>query len=250
MNVYIWTSWDLKNAYIGEYRVPWANTIVYYPLEKDWNDYSWNWHNLTWTWTPAYTTSWWTKNVVSLNGSTGGKISNLSWTFTNYTINVWVKPTNNTTTFQFIFCNIRWLSNSVYGDQVYLDWNWTTYESASKCWFAIQYRPWWWDSSTMQKIYDSSNNYWKDTWYNLCFVATSSWCKFYVNNNLIWSNSTTGNIVLTAGKNTIWYQYLDHDNNSRRYFNGYMSEFIMENVNWGEEKRTAYYNQTKSNYWL
>jgi hypothetical protein len=49
---------ELKNAYIGEYRLPWDKILWYYPLEIDANDYSWKWNNATWVWTASYTTAW------------------------------------------------------------------------------------------------------------------------------------------------------------------------------------------------
>lgn len=41
------------------WRQPGANTVAYYKLEDNANDYSWNWNNASWVWTASYTTVWW-----------------------------------------------------------------------------------------------------------------------------------------------------------------------------------------------
>lgn len=224
---------------------PWVNTVFYYPLESDGNDYSWNSHNLTWYWTPTYTTSWWTKQVVSLNGSTGGIINNLSGTYTNYTFNLWCKPTS-TNTWQEIFDNVYiWNSNNAY-----LNYNWTSYE---KWWyrdFAYQYRPNGW-TNAYQNVYWTSNRT-TSMWYNVVLTSTSSWIKIYVNGSQIATNSTTWTIILNSWYNSIWMRY----NNTitpawyQNFFNWYLSEFIFESTTRTAQEVSDYYNDTKSLYWI
>lgn len=61
------TEKTIKNMYIGEYWWhPWANTIAYYPLTSDINDYSWNNRNLTQgTWTVTYNSN---TNMAEIDG--------------------------------------------------------------------------------------------------------------------------------------------------------------------------------------
>ena len=236
----------LKNAYIGEVWTPWSNTIMYLPLEKDWNDYSGNNHNLTWNWTPTYTTSWGTKNVLNLNGSTLWKIANLSGTYTDYTFNVWCKPTNITTTWQEIFDNTKSI-NDVPNDSVYFNFNWTS-QGWWKIDFAFQYRPNGW-TNTYQNVYGTANRT-ANTWYNVVITSTSSWIKIYVNWTQIASNSTTWAIVLDSGYNFIWGRYTNYTQVYNNRFIGYMSEFIFEDKTWTAQEISHYFDLTKSNYWL
>lgn len=250
MSVYLWPNQqELKNAYIGYGWTPWSNTLLYYPLEQDWNDYSWNWHNLTWNGTPTYTVSWGTKKVVNLNGSTMGRIANLSWTYTNYTFNVRCKPTNNTTTWQEMFDNYKdGTSQTQSGDSVYINFNGTSYEQASVKDFAHQYRPNWW-LNAFQNIYGTTNRS-TNAWYNVCVASTSSWVKIYVNWTQVASNSTTWTIILDSGYNYIWWRYRYYYNDYVNRFIGYLSEFIMEDKTWTAQEILNYYNGTKSNYWI
>jgi hypothetical protein len=45
----------------------------------------------------------------------------------------------------------------------------------------------------------------------------------------------------------IWNEY---NNGANRHFLWYISNIILEVWNWSTDEVTAYYNQTKSNYWL
>lgn len=221
---------------------PWDNTVAYYPLESNGNDYSGNNHNLTWTWTPSYTTSWWTKNVLSLNGSTLGKISSLSWTYGNYTINLWIKH-NNTNTWQQFF----WNMNSSWWNTVYFNFNGTS-QDASKIDYWYQRRPWWW-STSYATLYWTTNRS-ANTWYNVCITATPSSVILYVNWNQVASTSTNGTVILDSWGNAIWWRWNWMSNRNENFVNWYMSEFILENKTWTAAQISDYYNSTKSKYWL
>lgn len=55
----------LKNAYIGEYKIPTTWLLAYRPLVSDADDHkadlwaSWTTYNWSWVWTAAYWTVWW-----------------------------------------------------------------------------------------------------------------------------------------------------------------------------------------------
>ena len=230
MWVYIWNdTW-----------LPWSNTVAYYPLEKDGNDYSWNWHNLTWNSAPTYTTSWGTKQVANLWGNKIGVIANLSGTYTNYTFNVWCKPTN-TNTWQEIFDNSVYSENT---NNVYFSFN---SSESSYVDFFYQYRPNGW-SNTYQKVYWPTNRA-ANNRYNVVVTSTASWIKIYVNWTQVASNSTTWTMVLVSWSNSIGARYNSWQWNVN-YFSGYLSEFIMEDKTWTAEEISNYYNTTKSQYWI
>ena len=228
---------------------PWANTLAYYPLESNGNDYSWNWHNLTWNSTPIYWTSWWTKNVANLTANNVWRISSLWWDYTNYTLNVWCKPTWTSDQWQLIFSNFytptSWQDAT---NQVYFYFNWHSDYISWKKDFVYQYRPNWW--TTAYQTVSSSTNREKNARYNVCVASTSSWVKLYLNWTQIASNSTTWRMILNSWYNTIWWRYDSRRNRYDGFLWWYLSEFILENKTWTATEISDYYNQTKSLYWL
>ena len=228
---------------------PWANTIAYYKLESDINDYSWSWRN--WTiraWSLSYWTSGWTKQVAFFNRNTVFSIPNIAWTYSTYTFNVWCKPTW-TDFWQEIFDNV-WTNNT---NNVYLNFNGST--STQEQWsswrknFAFQYRPWWWSSSyaTPRWTADLSIN----TWYNVCVIWNSSWVKLYLNWSKIGEVSNTWTIILNNYSSWVWWAWIWWRLSTlQNFFRWYLSEFIFENVNWSESDLVKYVNKTKSKYGL
>jgi hypothetical protein len=249
-----WANAKIKHIYVWENLVrpvwkPWNNTIFYYPLETNINDYSWN--NRNWTiqvWSLSYTTSWWTKNVAQFNWNTIFSIPNIAWTYSTYTFNVWCKPTS-TNTWQEFFSNI-WTGNT---NNVYSNFNWTAYELGWwKRDFAFQYRPNGW-SNTYQNLYWTVNRD-INTWYNVCIIWNSSWVKIYLNWTQIVSWNTNWTIVLNNHTNWQWWTHIwwRYDNNwqYKNYLHWYLSEFIFENKTWSATEVSDYYNNSKFLYWL
>lgn len=241
-----WANAKIKRIYVWENLVrpvwkPWSNTIMYLPLEKDWNDYSGNNHNLTWSWTPAYTISWWTKQVTSFNGSTLWMINSLSWSYTNYTFNVRAKPTS------YSNAHLLWNANaSSWQDNIYLTWCHTSYPIWWNHDFGFQYRVWSWSYTVLYWTANRTLN----AWYNFCVIGSSSWVTWYVNGTQIFTTSASSAIKLVSWQNDIWWFYRIDQWTKWDYFNWYMSEFIFENKTWTAQEISEYYNDTKSKYWL
>ena len=227
MNVYIWTSGELKNAYIGEYGwKPWANTIAYYPLEWDANDYSWNWWNGTWTWNESYTTlSSWLK-VADFPYSS-------NWQ--NY-ISSSLTTAPATVSFRLYFDNISTSSLQ--------DWRCPIWQyNASWSWWSFAYY-----IGSSSKIYCWSWEYTQT--FNATtryYITITNW-KFYLNGNELF---TCGSFSSSWNTLSIWTNYKNSEwANYKRALNWKMSRIILESVNRTQEEISNYYNQTKSLYWI
>lgn len=227
------------------WRKPTANTLAYYKLESNINDYSWNWRN--WTirnWSLSYWTSWWSKSVANFNWNTVFSIPNIAWTYSTYTFNVRCKPTS-TTQWQEIFDNVRTENTN----NAYLNFNWTWKELAWYTWFAYQYRPNWW-SNSYQNIYETIDRN-INTRYNVCVIANTSWMKLYVNGTKVAQTSSNWTIILNNYSSWVWWAWIWWRLSTlQNFFRWYLSEFIFENVNWSESDLVKYVNKTKSKYWI
>lgn len=236
MWVYLYQSWtekELKNAYIGEYRVPWANTVAYYPLTSQTtvNDLSGNNRNLTNGWSVVFGT--YAGVSCAYFDTTDAK--KLYWTLplswnTVFTINVWV----------YRLSNASWINPNIFT-------LWDTW---------IAWRCFW-------VGYTNNNNYYlfytwgtdrtsttlctKDAWDMLTITNDGTKITMYKNNTQFLQYSVTLNVNTTNF--TIWsFPYLT--DNKWYIYNWYMSEFIIENKERTAQEISDYYNLTKWNYGL
>lgn len=220
---------ELKNAYIGEYRVPWANTVAYYPLNSTTtvNDMkgSGTVYNLTNSWATFWIYDW--ADCANLNWSSY-MLSNV-WDISQYshTINFWVYVKWDG------FINMYW------------EWN-PNYKGGAELiqYYQSKFRySYWYDDL------DSINTYPTNWWHNICvqFDKSNSSQIIYVDGVLQWSRTTTYTHTLyntnnfTFWKNTVY---------SEEYLNWHISEYILENKLWSSNEISTYYNLTKSNYGL
>jgi len=203
---------------------PWANTIAYYPFETDVNDYSWNSRNLTNSWV---TFSWW---VWVWNWSSRAYRNWDVQLSTWYTISLWEKSTVNNTSFIFDMRN----------DYQY--WQWMVLITES-----------WYFKARQQKSYnseeeyartrDGNRNHWVMTWTGSVWTVYFNWMQVKqatIDNSI---NTTNGTILSFGGRYKEYY-------GSFSYFTWNISRYIVENKVWSADEILAYYNQTKSNYWL
>jgi len=227
----------LKNAYIGEWTpyTPTSDTLAYYPLNWNLKDYSWNWHNGTWsTGTAKYNTlsswlkvaefSWWVSRVTT------------TFSGTPKTVSLWVYKSTSLS------------------DPFVNTWKWIAWQNIEDNWT-------WWlfrlinSSARPNKVIYQNGNYdsyrvektesYYDKWINL--VITNSWSTslFYV--NWVYVGSVSNNIS-TWG--SLWIGTTPYDTSANNTLYWYVSDLILENIVWNSTKITNYYNQTKSNYWL
>lgn len=213
---------SLKNAYIGEYRVPWENTIAYYPLTADTNDAYWD-NNMTNSGIVFWKYNWVQCAYLNNNAYASKSWSLFTWNPT-FTVSVWMNniDTNNG--------EIPWSfwSNWAQTQQFLLRLNGSTrtlnvwwYQNDRDTWYVIN----------------------RNTWYNVIFAYRPSWWTVYVNWESVyswtWSPAIWNSSTRISGDQwgwQLWYWYL--------------SELIFENKKWTIQKAKNYYNSTKSNYWL
>lgn len=241
MWVYIYQSWtenSMQNAYIGEYRVPWSNTLAYYPLTStsQWNDMkgSWTAYNLSYsTQAPTYWVNAWVDcanmtNAMLVNYSFNYQISN--W----YTANLWFymnSYTGGTLVWLDTFSSpSQWQPNDF--STVELSWR-----PNSAYWFWV-YTNTWWDKGITSWTHTPLSS-----WHN--WVATYDWSNVKI--YLDWELKATWSLTDTKTRTTIFLSWRGANNNSLRW---YMSEVILESKARTDTEVSDYYNQTKANYWL
>ena len=210
---------------------PWANTLLYLPLnstdtytDKSWNnisttnsnvtfgDYYWvecgifNWSNTHIQVTPfaipdtvtlLCRTRW-----PSISSSYDAKIFDAR---SNPTITTWKIPTTRSDWKNAYFA---WLNN----------WGINTVQGINDQWFLFAVTIWWW-TVDIYAIWDNLNIHLSDSW------TINAWTPSQIN---------IGN---------------EYNNGASRYYSWWISELILENKKWTADEVTAYYNQTKSNYW-
>lgn len=227
-------------------RKPWANTMVYLPLNWDANDKSGNSHDWTlannqWGYTWEYINwSSWNKcfrsyiNAVSWYNKWGWSVSwNYSstalWSW-NRSISIWIKfvwPTNN--------WSPHWIGSS---------WWWTNWE-----WFWIYFGGGdFWILRYYDDPYMTTPSFW-NTWHNIVITYSSTnLSNMYID----WVKQTlTGNPTSTF--NTLWTGYqlwVLRTENTSQTTEYYMSEYIIEDKERTTQEVADYYNLTKWNYWL
>lgn len=83
-------------------------------------------------------------------------------------------------------------------------------------------------------------------WVNIVLTYTPWTMKLYLNNTLVWTKSRTVN---TATPDYFWVNTAGELSNHETYSWIY-SELIIEDKEWTDDERTAYFNQAKWNYWI
>lgn len=220
---------------------PWANTVLYLPLDWDVVDYST--YNRTFTvlgstsavWSPVFDTI-----------ASGKEVGDFIKTWPNdsnwfaYTTSIADIPTSwNMTLSAWINCGT---SSNYYEEIIAFRWNggyrWMLMKSdADKLLFH-------W---TAQEVTTLTPTVW--TWYNIVVVIDSWTCYIYSNWTQIYSDSYSywsGAEALCLGAYYNSYQSAYREET----YNGKLSEVIIENVAWTQQEISDYFDQTKANYWI
>lgn len=242
MGLFVWDSepskifvWDtpISKVFLWDTQVrpsgwqPWANTLAYYPLTSTStvNDMSGNNRNLTNNWSTTFWT-YWGISCASMNWYLYNW--SLSWTLTTLTMSCWfweISKGKNYYLFMWLKSWTSWTDTN----NLFFMYEWEGRPSGT--WFGLQY----WESWSINSWTATS----KWAWHN--WVITWDWSviKAYLDGTQV----ATRNRTTAVARNTImlwWGSFADK----------YMSEAIYENVCWNAQKVSAYYNQTKWNYWL
>lgn len=208
---------------------PWANTIVYYPLNSDKTVYNlwtlWSNYDLTNNWV-TFSSEWW-----YFNGSSWLSTSTNLPDASQYTIAFWVKPEKQS---QFA--------------PIMQDWDTT---ASNDFWIECDLDNWIWIrcKSDSGWTYKKPSNWNNNSRYCVILTMSSSWKWWYVNNVSLgtWSGASNVNTnyhhQLQIGRANDW-------NETRWPFKWYIWHIVIDTSIWNENERLNYYNLTKSNYWL
>ena len=220
---------------------PWANTIAYWKLESDTNDYSWNSRNLTNNWI-TFTTSWTNINVWYFSWNTYCQIADqvaLRW-YSSMTISLWAKYYGSwweavaqdflakwlDTTDGAILMRVGVRSDIKNRIEVWVvPVNWSNGRYAM---WTTTFLSWWWHNIVL--VLDNKINY---VYYDWTLLASTN------NSSYTYSFSNTWALYVWRAWNGSW-----------REFKWYVSHIIYEKVARTAQEVSDYYNQTKWNYWL
>lgn len=204
---------------------PWANTLAYYPLTSDFDDYSNIWANLT--------NSWWVITTVDgvscayYNWSSYSINASLPYLTNTRTISCWRRPASTS--------NVMWIVVTWYNSGTY-EIRWLQQSS----WVI-------WGSERV--TLDQSVNSWVsvtvNNWYYLV-TTIENWvtAKIYVNWELKNTLTRTTPIIASSWL-TIWSK--SWVVNSEKA-NWYVSNAIIEDIVRTAQEISDYYNQTKADY--
>lgn len=214
---------EIKNIYIGEVTwKPWENTLVYYKLNWNANDESWNGNNgtasnITWD-------SWGDGGCASFNGSNSYiSIPSLT-TPSNTTINLRTKTTMSA---EWEFIQLSTSTQS-------LELRIISWKARLELW-NNPYSPY-------QLTGSKTINDWVR--HNICVVK--NWTSYTVYVDWVQDTTGTSSFSISYTNNRVWL----HTNGSSIPFNWLIDNMIIESSVWDSDYITNYYNSTKSNYWL
>jgi len=220
---------ELKNAYIGEYRVPWSNTVAYFPLKEDAVDIKNN-ISLTSYGTTNYTTVWWV-NSAEFTKSNWLYRTDVAWLpqwDVAKTLSIWIYP--------------KWTKSF----WTWIAQFWINSEQAwSICWFGFSPNT---CDLLMTRGYSTSNTYTltQNQWSNAVITYSNSVWTLYVN----WIAQVTWNTTSPSWWTKIYvWSNIDGTNNTTTFY-GNLSSFIIEDKSRTAQEVSDYYNSTKANYWL
>lgn len=210
---------------------PWANTIAWYPLDSTntINDKSWNGYNLTNSWI-TFGTNWWVD------------CANMTTNVYAYSTSIPLPSWNNARTISY------WFYNTSNNNDTY----WCAYGSH---WTGLFFAPRinGWNYSFMGYARDFNTSTSVPTWVWQLVTLTYNWSTvvYYINGTKIYYSNLSLNTtaVWNTRKFVIWCR-LDASATPWNYVTWYMSNMVLENVDWTEQEVSDYYDLTKSNYWL
>lgn len=227
------TETELKNAYIGEYRVPWADTLLYLKFNNNLNDDSgnnvsvtgaWIWYGAIWDNHYAEMTGAWSWTYITPPASLWSQI----WTW-DFAVSMWFYPVTTS----------RW------GSCLFMCWNQAVW---TYVWIHMNYGN---DTGKPRFSTTESNidvNMPANQRMYVCFTRVNWVASWYINWELKGAYNSTINITNTdnffiLNRNTDQYQQW-----SQAWAK--VSEAIFEKRWWTAADVVNYYNNTKANYWI
>lgn len=212
---------------------PGSNTLLYWPLTENANDYSWNWNNGTAYSSVSFSSNWAYFSWSSYNTNFIDFPSSF-YPWTSFTVSLRIKKWENNRELRMFsdwwpsYRRILWaLTSSWYTNLLF--WNWSTSQSE---WLNIQ-------------------AYSANTWYNYVLVKDWANATIYRDWVLVWTHTFSYN---SSPWWLSWWEYwiwnIRTSPSSSSMWTWYIKDYIIENKLWTAEEVLDYYNCTKSNYWL
>lgn len=228
---------EVKNIYIGEYtkpREPDSNTVVYWKLDWDAKDSSWNNRDWTVSWTLTY------ESIGSIDVAkfTGSQQVYRTWSefaLGNnhaFTFSVWVKFTNMSDA--SLACIQRENNSGIWDKELYVNYNGSFY-GYFYTWTANYVQ-----DTTAWEITTSS-------WYNIIYTFDWSTLKLYLNWTLKKSSTPALGSYTIVSPQLILSRPTYYGSNRYKW---YMSNFILQNNAWDASYISNYFNTYKWLYWL
>lgn len=225
MGVYIYTPYS---------RTPWANTLAYYPLAEDCNDYSGN--NRHGTNSDVTFSNW----LATFNGSSSKiTIAHADWNKiqTNMTIQAWYRYTWAADGYGVVLSKTQ--MNPYYQSDMYYFISCGSGGGSVAGWFAISGT--WTFSPVWQREPTGSFGAW--IWHLLTLTKEWTTLKLYCDwqevSTTTWNTTTTSSSISVV----IWNRQYRTANNR---FTGNISKVILENKTWTQQEILDFYNWTKS----
>ena len=218
MNVYIYKDWEWE---------PWSNTIAYYPLESNGNDFSWNSRNGT-EYNMTYTTKDWIL-CAYFNWSDWYIGLPWFWTLSSLTVSLWTNSSYSWSASNTPFSTWPTTDNA----------NFQIYNNADE----VAASRWNWSNSD----YQSTHTDWTDwIWHNIIVTNWNSWFKIYIDSVLKANSNVVRTVKSDNGHCFIWYWtswwWI--------YYLWYISNVIVEDKVWEAQEVQDYYDSIKSLYWI
>ena len=208
---------------------PNEHTLLYYPLTENANDTSGNSRNWT-SFNATFSTSNWAF-LIWTQSSWNGRIESPSFTvWTVYTLNTRVKLPTELSGDHYVNLQTnrsyspRYIQATLFASWInILLWNGSSANGAAMSW---------------------STSLWTDR-HNIVMVRDGNKITVYLDGVSLWEQTTTYSASLPQFRfgvdNWVWADY---------WASSYFKDYILEDVLWTSQEVSAYYNQTKSDYWL
>lgn len=222
--VYLWTT----KVRPSQPFTPWANTLVYFPFESDALDHSWNWHTLNTSWTQE--SIWRRFNTQVTYTSTINQLANfVSFRMKIYNYWGWWRWQCNQVD---IFANKWYLS--------YVAYNWwisttTTYDKVRFVY----------NSSWDEYSYGLNSSTWQ--WYHIAMCYSNPWWAWcFINGSKYQFTTSTNSYSETLPVSNA--TFISNWGNTK--LDVALSDVIAETTARSDADVLAYFNATKSKYWV
>lgn len=213
---------------------PWANTLLYLPLESNITDQSWNSRSTSAT-NVSFTTVWWLASA-SIPSNWYITIPNdiVSYSISERTVSCLIYVTSLQVSQRRSI--LRMLKNWVsYNNILILENTTNIYDNIATSSTTLSQAYWtWYLVNSRNNIVATCNSSWHNLYINWTKIATATWF-----DKPRWVKYNSINDAMKIWGSDSW-----------QWLNGNMREMIMEDVMWSDDDVSNYYNRIKSKLWL